>query len=279
MSRVTTALLVGMLMILPTGFAAADQPDAGAGTQGCNCGREESAEDSSRGTCVCLLYEYAIYYPPPPSDPIYYYYGMFCRPNVGGTCSYTDVIRRRTGSSQCRVENGQVICPPDPPSTSNCFWDVYKAVASTTEKPNPPEKPIPMPHSRLARVGAKKILPDEDVVRLITYPGYPGKFTATHFFDLNAGDKTIPVKLQLLELKVWPIPDGPSVEEVKIGLGRQCLKRPPDAAPIDAGKVTPIPPEIDTDKETKLVRVEYDGITYTVLLEDPFPLEPTPAEK
>ncbi len=278
MTRVITALLAGVFLMTPPAFAAANQPDNGAGDQGCHCGREASAEDLTRGTCVCLFYEFAIYVPPPPSDPIYYYYGMCCNPNWGGTCTYLDSIRRRTGTNQCRVENGQVICPTDPPETSNCFREVYRAVAAATEKPSPAEKPIPIAAPHLGKVGARKIPPQRDVVTLTPYQGYPGKFIATSFLDLKVGNKTIPVKLQRLELNVPPISDGASVEKVEIGLGRQCLRQPPNAALIDPVKVTPIPPPDNTDKETKLVLIEHEGTVYTVLLEDSVPLEPTPAD-
>lgn len=278
MNRVVTAFLAGVLMMIPWGFASASQPDNGAGDQGCNCGREPSAEDSRGATCVCLFYEFAIYVPPPPSDPIYYYSGMCCNPNWGGTCTYLDTIRRRTGTNQCRVENGQVICPTDPPETSNCFREVYRAVAAATEKSHPPEKPIPISPPHLGKVGAKKIPPGRDVVTLILYPEYPGKFTASYVTDLKAGSKILRVKLQLLELKVPVIPGGPEVETVKIGLGRQCVGQPPDAVPIHPAKVTPIPPAGNNAEETKLVLIEHDGTVYTVLLEDSFPLKPTPAD-
>lgn len=272
MSSVANVFLACIVTVGLARFAPADPPTVVGDGQGCNCGGEKSAEHRNQ-VCLCLFYEYAIYYPPPPSDVIYFYYGQFCRSDGGGTVSYADNIRRRTGTKQCSTNKGPVTCPTDPPGTSNCYWDlIFRTSLGDNDPPGPPEKPKPKPNPGLGQQGAKKVKTKEDVVILLPYPDLPVVVESTQLAKLPGKGKDFYLKLQLLDLTVTLPENG----HAKIGVGRQCEKPEHDPPPVD--KFRPICPP-DRATETRCVIVEKDGFEYMVLLEDPFPLEPTPAEK
>lgn len=278
MRRAASLLLACLFTVGTARLVLAEPTDQGANAQGCNCGGEKSSAESDRLTCLCLFYEYAIYYPPPPSEPLYYYYGMCCNPNWGGTCQYIDVIRRRTGTNRCRVENGTVICPETPPDTSNCYSYLASPSLIQTIQSNRGKKPRPIPNPKLGQIGAKKVPNDQDVVTLTTYPELPGKIAKTHFVNIKAGKETYHLKLQVVELVVPKIRCYPPVTKtVELGVGRQCEKGTENAPLIDSAKISPIPSPGDSE-ETRYIFVDFGEIVYSVLLEDPYPLNPTPAE-
>ncbi|MGQ9605140.1 MAG: hypothetical protein ACUVTW_03000 [Thermogutta sp.] len=272
MTSVTNVLLACILTVGMARFAPADPPTDAVDGRGCNCGGANSGADRDKA-CLCLFYEYAIYFPPPPSDEIYFYYGQLCYPNGGGTVSYADNIRRRTGTRQCSTNNGTITCPTDPPGTSNCYWDLMIRTSLGDNDPSgPPGKPEPHPNPGLGEQGAKKVKANEDVVILLPYPDLPVVVESTQIVKLPGKGKNFFLKLQCLDLTVA----YPEKGHAKIGVGRQCKKPENDPPPVDGFR--PIRPPGQAN-ETRCLIVKKDGLEYMVLLEDPFPLEPTPAAK
>ena len=247
---------------------------------GCQCGGTNTATET-RGTCVCLFYEYCIYVPPPPSSPVYYYYGMAC-PVEGnpGTVVYSDAIRRTVGSCHCSSASA---CP-DPPSCSdgNCFRPDGR-IAQLTHKaaPRPPYVIVPPSVTEKCHPGippqALPILPSPYVP-----PGFSAILEGDPWFarlHLPTGRSLI-VKLQKVRIVAAAegLPESVKGETV-IGHGAEVTSKPEDHTVVDIPADQISCPSSDSQTSTTcVVLVEHKGTIYIVALAHPVECTPTKAD-